>query len=246
MRAMLKVTVLSFLGLFAAGCGTTKVTGTARSGTEQLLLTNAWDTAIQKVDFRPLTGVPVYLDTTNAMAQDQGWVVSSLRQAMLTQGVLLRAKPEQAQWIVEARVGAYGTDSYNWLVGVPQVTIPTTVTGMPAGTIPEIPFIKKSDQQAVAKLALFAYDRGSGRVTWTSGTSLGTANAKDVYLGWIGPIQSGTIRGGTEFVGVKLPTAGDLHGGTDGPAASKDALPFSTPAIRTPAITGDTDSFSPP
>src|SRR5437016_2168507 len=63
------------------GCGTVKTTGTARSGTEQLLLTNAWDSALQKVDFRPLTGVPVYLDTTNVSAVDQGWVVSSLRQS---------------------------------------------------------------------------------------------------------------------------------------------------------------------
>ena len=87
--------------------------GHCGTGTEQLLLTNAWDSALAKVDFRPLTGVPVYLDTTNVAAVDQGWVVSSLHQAMLTQGVLLRTKPEQAQWIVEARVGAYGTDAYN-------------------------------------------------------------------------------------------------------------------------------------
>src|SRR3954454_21399263 len=107
-----------------SGCGTVKSSGTARTGTEQLLLTNAWDTALQKVDFRPLTGVPVYLDTTNVTAVDQGWVVSSLRQAMLAQGVLLRTKPEQAQWVVEARVGAYGTDSYNLLVGIAQTTVP--------------------------------------------------------------------------------------------------------------------------
>src|SRR6478735_2110298 len=108
----------------APGCGTTKMTGTARTGTEQLLLTNAWDKALQKVDFRPLTGVPVYLDTANVTAVDQGWVVSSLREAMLSQGVLLRTKPEQAQWVLEARVGAYGTDDYNWMIGVPQTSIP--------------------------------------------------------------------------------------------------------------------------
>ena len=99
------------------GCGTVKMSGTARTGTEQLLLTNAWDSALAKVDFRPLAGVPVYLDATNVAAVDQGWVVSSLHQAMLTQGVLLRTKPEQAQWIVEARVGAYGTDAYSCACG---------------------------------------------------------------------------------------------------------------------------------
>src|SRR4051812_37876162 len=189
----------------AAGCGTVKTTGTARSGTEQLLLTNAWDSALQKVDFRPLTGVPVYLDTANINATiDQGWIVSSLRQAMLQQGVLLRAKPEQAQWIVEARVGAYGTNEYSLLVGIPQTTVPATVTGMPQGTVPEIPLAKRSEQQAIAKLALFAYDRSSGQIVWNSGTMLETSNAKDVYVAGLGPFQSGSIRGGTQFVGIKL------------------------------------------
>src|SRR4051794_22006721 len=168
--------------LAASGCGTVKTTGTARTGTEQLLLTNAWDSALQKVDFRPLTGVPVYLDTTNVAAVDQGWVVSSLRQAMLTQGVLLRPKAEQAQWIVEASVGAYGTDSSNWLFGVPQITVPPTVTGVPTGTIPELPLVKKTDQSAVAKLSLFAYDKSSGQLVWKSGTLMATSTAKDMYV----------------------------------------------------------------
>ena len=137
--------------------------------------TNAWDSALAKVDFRPLTGVPVYLDTTNVAAVDQGWVVSSLHQAMLTQGVLLRTKPEQAQWIVEARVGAYGTDAYNVLVGLPQTTVPPTLPGVPAGTIPEMSLLKKSHQEGIAKLALFAYDRASGQLVWSSGTSMATS-----------------------------------------------------------------------
>src|SRR3954454_2760052 len=116
------------------GCGSTKTSGTARTGTEQLLLTNAWDDALRKVDFRPLAGVPVFLDTANVTAVDQGWVVSSLRQAMLSQGVLLKTKAEQAQWVVEARVGAYGTDEYNYLIGVQQMNVPTVVPGIPGGS----------------------------------------------------------------------------------------------------------------
>ena len=160
--------LLALAALAALGCGSVKTSGTSRTGTEQLLLTNAWDRALQKVDFRPLTGVPVFLDTANVAAVDQGYVVSSLRQALLTQGVLLRPKAEQAQFIVEARVGAYGTDAYDWMIGVPQTTIPQTIAGMPAGTIPEIALAKKTDQIGTAKVALFAYDRASGKVVWTS------------------------------------------------------------------------------
>lgn len=196
------------------GCGSTKMTGTARSGTEQLLLTNAWDRAIQQIDLRPMTGVPIFLDSANIQTADQGWVVSSLKQALLKQGALVREKREEAQWIVEARVGAYGTDESNFLVGVPESNIPATIPGIPAGRIPEIPVVKKSSQQAVSKVALFAYDRASGQLVWSSGTVFGDANIKNVHVGGIGPIQSGTIKEGTEFVGMKLPeltTGGTTH-----------------------------------
>ncbi|WP_422931171.1 DUF6655 family protein [Singulisphaera sp. PoT] len=236
--------VLALALLSAVGCGTVKTTGTTRSGTEQLLLTHAWDNALQKVDFRPLTGVPVYLDTTNVTSVDQGWVVSSIRQAMLSQGVLLRAKPEQAQWVVEARVGAYGTNDKSWLLGISQTTIPPTVTGIPSGTIPELPLIKRSDQQAVAKLALFAYDRASGQFMWNSGTMLATASSKDVFIGGLGPIHKDSISGGAEFVGVRLPVPGQSSSSEyDTPAANQKQASDPTAIRQSPA--GDSDSFAP-
>jgi hypothetical protein len=243
---MLAGSALVLAGVLTTGCGTVKTTGTVRSGTEQLLLTNAWDSALQKVDFRPLTGVPVYLDTANINASiDQGWIVSSLRQTMLQQGVLLRPKPEQAQWIVEARVGAYGTDEHNLLIGIPQTTIPATITGIPQGTLPEIPLAKRSEQQAIAKLALFAYDRSSGQIVWNSGTLLDTANSKNVYVAGVGPIQSGSIRGGTEFVGIKLPRTSDATPrDPNSPEAARSAVPFSTPPLRQSVAT-DHDAFAP-
>jgi hypothetical protein len=198
------------LAVLVAGCGTVKQSGTARTATEQILLTNAWDEALARVDFGDLTGVPVYLDTQYIKGTlDEGWLVSSLRQAMLAQGVLLRAKPEQAQLVLEARVGAYGTDNYNWLLGVPQTTVPVTLAGLPTGTIPEIPIIKKSHQQGIAKLALFAYERASGQLVWRSGTQLAMADAKDVYVGGVGPVQSGTIRQKDKRVGINVPMNSD-------------------------------------
>ena len=197
------------LGLALAGCGTIKTTNSPRTGTEQLLLTSAWDDALQKVDFTPLTGVPVFLDTANLASTDQGWMISSIRQAMLAKGVLLRPKAEQAQWVVEASVGAYGTDEQNWLLGISQTTIPQTITGVPSGTIPEVSLAKRNTQQGVAKLGLFAYERGSGRLAWRSGTVMATSNAKEVYVGGVGPIRSGSIRERPEFMGVEVPAVAE-------------------------------------
>lgn len=236
----------------AGGCGSTKMTGTARTGTEQLLLTNAWDDALRKVDFRPLAGVPVYLDSQNVTAVDQGWIVSSLRQAMLSQGVLIKPKPELAQWVVEARVGAYGTNEYNWLVGIPQTTVPAVVPGVPSGTIPEIPMIKKSDQHAVAKMALFAYDRSSGQMVWNSGTMLATTRAKDIYVGGVGPIQSGSIWKRNRKIGVNIPMISDPEMVSAAGAAPKtgrvgtgSAPAFDPPTMGLPASASDLESFAP-
>ncbi len=235
-----------------SGCGTTKVTGTARTGTEQLLLTNAWDKALLRVDFRPLTGVPVFLDTANVTAVDQGWVVSSLREAMLTQGVLIREKREQAQFIVEARVGAYGTDDDSMLVGISQTSVPPTITGIPTGTIPKLPLIERSRQSAVAKLALFAYDRASGQLVWSSGTVLDKADTKNVFVGGFGPIKSGSLQNGAEVAGIEIPLRGaDAQNGGSGatPDFSKPGArltkPYEPPGMATPSNLGDLESFKP-
>ena len=44
----------------AVGCGTT----TKRSGTEQLLISDAVDNAVAKLDFHELTGHKVFFDTS--------------------------------------------------------------------------------------------------------------------------------------------------------------------------------------
>jgi len=232
----------------AVGCGTTKTTGTPRTGTEQLLLTNAWDKALMKVDFRPLTGAPVFLDTANVTAIDQGWVVSSLREAMLTQGVLIREKREQAQFIVEARVGAYGTDDDSLLVGISQTTIPPTFTGVPTGTIPKLPLVERGRQQAVAKLALFAYDRAGGQLVWSSGNVLDQADTKNVFVGGFGPIRSGSIRQGTDVAGIKIPPIGDQPDDEEPKPAKpgrRKARPYNPPAVQTPSNLSDLESFKP-
>ncbi|MFO0959839.1 MAG: DUF6655 family protein [Isosphaeraceae bacterium] len=199
------VALAASLALAPLGCGTTRNTTTPRTGTEQLVLTHAWDNAVRQIDFRPLAGVPVFLEATPIQGLDQGYLLSSIRQAMLENGAMLRVKPEEAAWIVEARVGAYGTDDSHFMVGVPQMSVPAVVPGIPGANIPEMALFKKNRQKGVAKLALFAYERSSGRITWTSGNSQATANSRDLYVGGLGPIQAGSIHKNPEVLGMQLP-----------------------------------------
>jgi hypothetical protein len=197
------LTLLTICGI-ASGCGTTRWSDTARTATEQLLVTDAIDRAVSHFDLRALAGKRVFFDTTYLRGVvDADYLVSSFRQHALASGCILKAKPDDAEYIVEMRAGAVGTDRHDVLFGIPSMQIPTAMTGTTTG-IPEIPFVKKTDERAVAKIAVFAYDRQTGRPVWQSGVTPAIGTAKDVWVFGTGPFQHGTIYSGTNFAGDKL------------------------------------------
>src|SRR5439155_10449112 len=107
------------------GCATTRMTDTARTATEQLLISNAVDQAVSQIDFRPLAGKTVFCDPQYLDgAVDRGYVISSLRQQLLAIGATLQDDRAKAEYVVEVRSGAIGTDRHSLLVGVPQMTVP--------------------------------------------------------------------------------------------------------------------------
>src|SRR5947209_7367629 len=164
----LRLAVAGVLGL-AAGCGTTRMTDTQRTATEQLLVSNAIDQAVSELDFRELAGKTVFFDPQYLEGVvDRGYLVSSLRQQLLASGCVLQDERARANYVVEVRAGGVGTDRHALLVGIPQMNVPTFVPGQPS-QIPEIPFAKKTDQEGVAKIAVFAYNRQTGQPVWQSG-----------------------------------------------------------------------------
>jgi len=195
------------LGL-VLGCGTTRLTDTQRTATEQLLISNAVDQAVGQVDCRALAGQTVFLDAQYLEGTvDRGYLVSTLRQHLLACGCLLQEERNKATYVVEARAGGVGTDRHSLLIGIPQTTVPAVVPGQPT-QIPEIPFAKKTDQNGVAKIAVFAYNRRTGEPVFQSGVVQALSTAKDMWVFGAGPFQNGTIRKGTEFAGETLPTFG--------------------------------------
>ena len=183
---------LLLVALLGTGCGTIHMTDTSRSATEQLLLTSAWDSAIGAVDFRPLAGPPVYLDTTNLEGVDTGWMTYRIRESMARQGVRLVDDPEEAVAVVEAGAAVYGTDSTSALLGIPSNGVVGAVAGARGIDMPEVSLAKKTEQYGVSRLAMFARDLESGRIVWESGTIDADSYLKSVsVLGM--PMRSGTI-----------------------------------------------------
>lgn len=219
------------------GCGTTRVTDTQRTATEQLLVSQAVDQAVSQLDFRCLAGKPVYFDyqyLDNPI--DRGYLISSLRQHLLACGCILQEDRSKAVYVVEARSGAVGTDRHSLLIGVPQMNVPTLVPGQPS-FIPEIPIAKKTDQKGVAKVAVFAYNRLTGLPVFQSGVVTSTSTAKDTWFLGIGPIMRGSIRDNTEFAGapLSLPLLGNDGEErppvvrVDHPAIWNETMPFRGP-----------------
>jgi hypothetical protein len=197
-----------FLFFGFVGCGTTKWSDTVRTGTEQLLISNAIDSAVGKINFRPLGDRRVYLNT-NAINEitDNKYLTMALRQHLATSGGILCDSETDADYIVDVRAGAIGTDRDDLLVGVPALSIPAIPGTVNAGaTIPEIPFIKQTKQVGIAKIAVFAYNKKTGRPIWASGNSISESRAQNLWFAGTGPLSFGTIYNDTTFAGHVMPS----------------------------------------
>lgn len=194
-----------------SGCGTTK----ANTATEQLLNSDAVDAAVAKIDFTPLRGQLVFFDT-QYMVNYKGvgfvtseYVISSLRQQMMAAGLLLQTKLEDADYVLEGRIGTLGLDSHEVVYGVPASSLnaaasaAATLSGVPVSpTIPEMSLGRRNAQTGAAKIGVFAYERDTREAVWQSGISVARSSAKDIWFFGVGPFQRGSIyRGKTRFAG---------------------------------------------
>lgn len=173
-----------------AGCSTTRLTETPRSGIEQLLLSTAIERSLDQVDFSALAGRSIYVDDRFVECVDKKYLVASLRRKLLAAGVQLAEKPEDADWVLEVSSASVGTDRSEGFVGIPSVNIPGP---LPVHT-PEVRLISHTTQFGTAKIGLVLYDSklrvglGPGALAHTRVT-----NTNWFVLG-LGPINSGSLR----------------------------------------------------
>ena len=196
-----------FAAMLLAGCGTTRWTDTSRTATEQMLISDAVDRAVSDIDFTALQGRDVYLDSRFIFGSvDDRYIISTLRQHMFASGCIIKDKPEDAAFIVEVRTGAVGTNRNDILFGTPSTQLPSLGGAAPVGgaVIPEIALFKRTSQQGVCKVAVFAYDRISGSPVWQSGSRHVDSKSRDVWVLGAGPFQSGSIYDGTKLSGEKF------------------------------------------
>jgi Family of unknown function (DUF6655) len=175
------------------GCTSVKMTGTPRTGTEQLLLTGTWDSALAQIDFSSLAGTRVFLDPQHITVVDKDWVITSIRRTMAEQGLFLADSKDKAQTIVEVAFGAYGTDERDRKFGLPGFSIaPSLTTGATlasSSSSTSLTFSETNQQDAVVKATLFAYDAKTGRLVWESAPLYNAQGVRDHFVMGSGPYR---------------------------------------------------------
>lgn len=195
------------LSLCLVGCGRV----VTQKATDQLIAGDAVDRSVAQIDFRILTGKKIFLDTQYVNKAIPGvgfvtseYIVSSIRQKMMCDGCLLQEKMDEADFVVEMRIGALGADGHEIVYGMPPnnylsfaasmaPTSPQAAAILP--TMPELSVAKKDDQMAAAKVALFAYNRRTREPIWQSGISESRSVAADRWFFGAGPFHKGSIYG---------------------------------------------------
>ena len=209
LRTLITIAVLTLSAVI--GCGTTQ----QRSGTEQLLLSDSVDRAVDKMNFAALANRKVYLDASyieavkGIMFVNADYIVSAIRHKMTVSGCLVQRNREDADYVVEARVGALGTDAMEVTYGIPASNAlsaaATLVTSTPAlPTIPEISVGKRNATLSTSKIVAYAYHRESGTPVWQSGSAIAKTDAKHTWVMGAGPLQRGTIYKEPTFAGISL------------------------------------------
>jgi hypothetical protein len=198
--------------LFSAGCGT----AIQRNGTEQLLLSDSIDRAIDQLDLSPLAGRRIFLDTEymktfkgNNVYINSDYIISALRQKLTTTGCQIQATRTEADYVLEARVGALGTDTMEVTYGIPSSNglgvAASALSGAPAvPAIPEVSVGKRNGAIGVSKIVVFAYHRDTGVPVWQSGSAIARSDAKDSWFLGIGPLTRGNVYDDVTLAGNRV------------------------------------------
>jgi hypothetical protein len=222
------------------GCGTS----VQRGGSEQLLLSDSVDRAVDQLDLSPLADRRVFLDTKfmppvkdNSFINSE-YITSAIRQKMTTSGCIIVTDTAAADYILEPRVGAMGADSLEVTYGIPSSggvgQAATALAGAPSlMAIPEISFGKRKANVAISKVVVYAYHRETGVPVWQSGHAIARSDVQDSWLFGVGPVSRGSSYEGYRFAGkrLQLPFSSSGSAKTPKPLTVADSYHYVHPAV---------------
>lgn len=197
LRVIVALSMLSLAG--SVGCTSARTTNTARTAREQLLISNAVDQALSKVDMAPFHGANLFIEDKYLDCVDKGYLLGSIRHRAMINGAHVVGKPEDADVVLELRSGAIGTDTSDSFVGTPELVLPGMLT------LPEVRLISRNNQSAVAKIGIVAYDAKTRQLLGEGGVSSSQSRDNNWYVLGVGPYQNGELQQEIRSTTVRRP-----------------------------------------
>ena len=195
--------VLCWLFCGAGGCATIRITDPPRTADEEFLLTEAATRAIAKLSLDALRGRSVWLVSEYAFSTtrpfdesfltnqvrsptfESAFLIGELRARLLQVGARLSSGREEADVVVEVRVGALSINRIDFLLGIPALalagTSSTTLNNLAVST-PDLAIYKNVQQDGFSSVAVVGYWRNTGEVLVNSGPFLGHTHRYDYFL----------------------------------------------------------------
>lgn len=146
---MRKLILLALLPMLC-GCASRTFSTTPRTAIEQLLLSTAVDTALEKFELQEVSGKKVHLDFTNLAGYDTEYIKVAFRGRFAQLGATLIEEPESSDYIAEIASGGVGTEYKSFLIGLPSLPIPGSA--MP---LPEVSIYRNIEQTGIVKFLVF-------------------------------------------------------------------------------------------
>jgi hypothetical protein len=137
------------------------------------------------------------------------YVISALRQHLTAARCFIQEDRQQAELIVEARLGTLATNGHDMIYGIPSTNnlaqaAATISSGSLLPPLPEIAIARSTSNSGHSKLALFAYERETKQPVWQSGVTRSESTAQNTWFMGAGPFSRGTIYEGQRFAGQNL------------------------------------------
>jgi len=185
-----KLTTLCATALLfvTVGCASTVTSNTARTAKEQMLVSNAVDQSLDKVDFTPLYEQTVFVDDQYLECVDKPYIVGSVRHRVMRAGGFLAPKMEDAKIVMELRSGGVGTDTSESYLGTPEIALPGLLT------LPEIRLAERKAQFGFSKIGMVIYEQETKKVLGDGGLAMARSDDNNWFVFGVGPFQNGSLK----------------------------------------------------
>lgn len=175
-----------------SGCSTIDSRISGRTATEQYLVTESMDRAIDGIRWEKLEGQRVYCEYVGLQPPEGDYFLASLEETLLNHGVHPVGSMENADVRLVALVHSVGSDIWIGNFGIP-LFLASAAAGVP-GSLSGISLYTSNLQEGYCRVEFFGRQPGTHKLLWQSKPVYGTSYFKtQTYFGLFGPYKSGDI-----------------------------------------------------